>query len=73
VRIGTPAVTTRGMGAGEMDEIVRLILETLEREPDTQGVESLRGRVAGLCRSFPIYTWLPRPAAVRSGGRERPS
>ncbi len=73
VRIGTPAVTTRGMGPAQMDEIARLIFDALEREPDARDIESLRGRVAGLCRSFPIYGWLPRPAGERGAGRERPS
>ncbi len=73
VRIGTPAVTTRGMGPAQMDEIARLILEALEREPDGRAIETLRGRVASLCSSFPIYAWLPRPAAGRGAGQERPS
>ena len=59
VRIGTPAVTTRGMGAAQMDEIARLILDALEQEPDTRRIASLRERVAILCRAFPIYGWLP--------------
>jgi len=73
VRIGTPAVTTRGMGPTQMDEIARLILEALEREPDARSIEALRGRVVDLCRSFPIYAWLPRPTAEPGAGRERPS
>jgi hypothetical protein len=56
-----------------MDEIAPLILEALEREPDARDIEALRGRVAGLCRSFPIYGWLPRPASERGADRERPS
>lgn len=61
VRIGTPAVTTRGMGGAQMDEIARLILDVLEQEPDAHRIADLRERVSTLCRAFPIYTWLARP------------
>jgi len=64
VRIGTPAVSTRGMGPAQMDEISRLILEALEIEPDTPGSAAIRSRVSALCRKFPIYGWLPRPAGT---------
>jgi glycine hydroxymethyltransferase len=72
VRIGTPAVTTRGMGPAQMDEIARLILEALEHEPDERGTDALRDRVAQLCRSFPIYPWL-RPTAAGGSARGRAS
>ena len=71
VRVGTPAVTTRGMGPAEMDAIARLILEALDGEPDERRFAQLRGRVSELCRSFPIYPWLPRPGAPSRGGAAR--
>jgi glycine hydroxymethyltransferase len=58
LRIGTPAVTTRGMKEEEMKLIARLIrtvLEHCEREKVQQGV---RAEVAELCRKFPIYRYL---------------
>ena len=64
VRIGTPAVSTRGMGPAQMDEIGRLILEAMEDEPDTRRDTAIRSRVHELCRAFPIYGWLPRPAGA---------
>ncbi len=59
VRIGTPAVTSRGMGPSRMDDIARLILEALAEEPDALRMAAIRERVSALCRAFPIYPWLP--------------
>ncbi|MBR2951456.1 MAG: serine hydroxymethyltransferase, partial [Clostridia bacterium] len=53
VRIGTPAVTTRGMKEEEMREIARLIGMTTR---DFEGTnEEVRARVAELCRKFPLF------------------
>ena len=68
VRIGTPAVTTRGMGPGEMRTIAGLILEALDHEPDARATAAFRERVLAICRAFPIYGWLPR-----RGGPPRPA
>lgn len=71
VRIGTPAVTSRGMGLSQMDEIARLILETVAEEPDVARTSAIRERVSALCRAFPIYAWLPGggPRGTAPGGR----
>jgi len=55
IRIGTPAVTTRGMGEGEMDAIGDLIDEVLSAPGDGGVAGEVRGRVAELCRRFPLY------------------
>ena len=52
IRVGTPAITTRGMGEPEMDTIAGLIVETL-RGPDAAA--DVRRRVTGLCERFPLY------------------
>ena len=55
VRIGTPAVTSRGMGAAEMDRIAELITRALARIGDTHGLAAVGDEVRDLCRQFPIY------------------
>jgi glycine hydroxymethyltransferase len=55
IRVGTPALTTRGMKEDEMRQIALLISEVLA-EPDDESVQkSVRSRVEQLCERFPIY------------------
>jgi glycine hydroxymethyltransferase len=55
IRIGTPAVTTRGMGEAEMDTIAALIARVLAA-PDDEGVaRAVKSDVEALCRMFPLY------------------
>jgi glycine hydroxymethyltransferase len=55
IRIGTPAVTTRGMREAEMDVVAELI-STVLAAPDNDGVlETVKTEVKQLCRKFPLY------------------
>ncbi len=58
VRIGTPAITTRGMGLAEMKVIGNLIVDALESPDDEKVAERVRGQVKELCRQFPLYPGL---------------
>ncbi|MDO8422587.1 MAG: serine hydroxymethyltransferase [Parvibaculum sp.] len=54
VRIGTPALTARGIGTGEMDEIAAIIAETLVANGDAGAEAKLRTRTEALTARFPI-------------------
>jgi glycine hydroxymethyltransferase len=54
LRIGTPAVTTRGFGVPEMDMIAGFISDVIERYDESR--ESVAEGVAGLCGKYPIYS-----------------
>ncbi|MFI5362379.1 MAG: serine hydroxymethyltransferase [Elusimicrobiota bacterium] len=55
VRIGTPAVTTRGMKEAEMDQIAALIDEALNVRGDDAALKRVKEATTALCRRFPIY------------------
>ncbi len=56
IRIGTPAVTTRGMGEREMSEIAALIDRVLQAPADASVKATVRGEVKALTERFPLYT-----------------
>ncbi len=55
VRLGTPSVTTRGMGLAEMDEIADIIAAIVRNIDNSTLIAEMRKRVKVLCDRFPIY------------------
>jgi glycine hydroxymethyltransferase len=55
IRIGSPAVTTRGMKEGEMRQIGRWISEVLHQRADAAVLQKTRRQVLELCEAFPLY------------------
>ena len=62
IRIGTPIVSTRGMGTPEMKTITTLIHQVLQKPEDKKNQRHVRNEVKALCAQFPIFhSYLPTP------------
>lgn len=55
IRIGTPAVTSRGMKEKEMEQIGAFIVRALKHVGDQQALDSIAAEVGALCKRFPVY------------------
>jgi glycine hydroxymethyltransferase len=55
IRLGTPAVTTRGMKESEMKEIGKFISKAIEKHDDENALKKIKAEVRELCRQFPVY------------------
>ena len=64
IRIGTPALTTRGMKEAEMSTIAAWIAKALEQRNNDAALDHIRGEVAELANHFPLYAWKRVPEAV---------
>jgi glycine hydroxymethyltransferase len=63
VRLGTPALTTRGMKEPEMREIAALITEVLSAPAEEAVLAGVRRKVGALTDRFPLYSWKMSPVA----------
>lgn len=62
IRLGSPAVTTRGFGEAEMREVASCIAQVLENHASEENLASVRQRVKTLTDKYPLYSW--KSAAV---------
>jgi len=58
VRLGSPAVTTRGFGETEMREVAACIATVLNDVASDAAIAAVRDRVEALTSRFPLYSWL---------------
>jgi glycine hydroxymethyltransferase len=66
IRVGTPAVTTRGMKEAEMRTIAGWIAKALEQRNDDAALARIRGEVAELANRFPLYAWRRAPVTINA-------
>ena len=64
IRVGTPALTTRGMKEPEMRQIGAWIAKALEVRSDDAALDKIRREVAELANQFPLYAWRRHPVTV---------
>ena len=57
IRLGSPAVTTRGFSEAEMRETGQLIAEVLNHISDAAAIADVRAKVGALTARFPLYRW----------------
>jgi len=58
IRIGSPAMTTRGFGTDEFKTIAKLINKVLQDPKDKSVISEVRGQVSELCEAFPLYDFV---------------
>ncbi len=68
LRLGSPAMTTRGMGTTEFQEIANIIADKLLNPEDEAVQKDCMGRVAALCDRFPLYPYLQIPVPAKISG-----
>ena len=55
IRVGTPAVTTRGFGEAEVSELAGWMCDVMDDVNNQAGIDAVRGKVLDICKRFPVY------------------
>jgi glycine hydroxymethyltransferase len=55
IRLGSPAMTTRGFGVNEAKQVGKLISQVLDAPEDEANLAKVREQVSVLCKRFPVY------------------
>jgi glycine hydroxymethyltransferase len=55
IRIGTPAITTRGFGVREASELAGWMCDIIDMRGDAAVIEGVKSKVLALCKRFPVY------------------
>ena len=55
LRLGTPALTTRGLKEEDIREVADIIAETIEHREDKNAIEKAKAQIADICKRFPLY------------------
>lgn len=58
IRIGSPAMTTRGFGKEEFAQVVSLIDRVLQKPDDNEVIENVKEEVKEICDNFPLYDFV---------------
>jgi glycine hydroxymethyltransferase len=58
IRIGSPAITTRGFGEADAEQLANLVADVLEVPRDDKGIERVVAEVTALCAKYPVYSRL---------------
>jgi len=62
IRIGSPAITTRGFTELETEQLANLLADVLDHPQDDRKLDQIAHEVTALCRRFPVYAQQPVPA-----------
>ena len=68
IRLGTPAVTSRGMGPSEMKTIANFIVDVIENAADDAKIERVAAQVRELCAKFPAPGIVVAGSGLRAPG-----
>jgi glycine hydroxymethyltransferase len=71
IRIGTPAITTRGLGEAEARELAGWMCDILDDVENREMIDTVRARVVALCRRFPVYGDITPAVTVREDDASR--